>query len=393
VRAWPRAVLPFALVVCATGESRSLPQEQATTALLNRYLAGDFESTVASVARRDDFDGLLKDLDQSGAAWADGGPPAERSRRALAAATFALESARVAADTGDWKWVQQIRLNAPGTVHLPGMGNQASSAADAIWWKTPPKLVEWGCALLRRDAEPSVDERIWHLAAVATVERAGDFEFLVGSPWEARGNVKDEFEHLAHVIARFPDEPRFALAQAIAIEFHTWRDGFRLARAAAFDPSDAIRAFDHMSKDEAIGPEASLRLGYLRLRTNRVDDALSLFSHVQSVTRDRYLVYLAHYFSGQALEQRNRPGDAEREFRSALATVPRAQSATLALAALLVRSSHSTEAAALVDGSLTTPLAEDPWRGYESADDRFWPALITRLHADILQGAAGGQAR
>lgn len=393
MRAWPHAVLPFVLVVCAVGGSPPLAQTLATTTLLDRYFAGDFDSTIATVAKQDDFDALLRDLEHSGAAWADGGPPADRARRVLAAATFALESARAAAETGDWKWVQQVRLNAPGTVHLPGMGDQASSAPDAIWWKAPPKLVEWGCALLRRDAEPSADERIWQLAAVATVERAGDFEFLIGSPWEARGNTKDEFEHLSHVIARFPEEPRFALAQAVAIEFHTWNDGFRRPRSDVFNPPDAIRAFDHMSKDDAIGPEASLRLGYLRLRMNRVDDALSLFTHVQTVTRDEYLVYLAHYFTGQALERKNRLADAERAYRSALAAVPRAQSATVALAALLVRSGQAMEASALVEASLTSPLTDDPWRAYETADDRFWPRLIDRLHADILQSAAGGHDR
>jgi tetratricopeptide (TPR) repeat protein len=386
-------VLPLAVVVCAIGAPQPGAQTPAASALLDRYIAGDFESTIASVAARNDYDGLLKDLDHSGVAWVDAGPPAQHARRELAAATFALEAARVAAETGDWKWVQQVRLNAPGTVHLPGIPPQTSRAADALWWKAPPRLVEWGCALLRRDAEPSPSERVWQLAAVATVERAGDFEFLVGSPWEERGNPKDEFEHLKHVIPRFPDEARFALAQAVAIESHTWRSGYRLPRSLVANAPDAVNALDHMSKDDAIGAEASLRLGYLRLRLNRVDDALTLFARVQTTTRDRYLIYLAHYFRGQALERKNQPSDAEHAYRSALATVPRAQSATMALAALLVRSNHPIEASSLVDASLTIPLAVDPWRGYEAADDRFWPELIKRLHADIGSNTSGEPAR
>src|SRR5262249_50445263 len=156
------------------------------------------------------------------------------------------------------------------------------------------------------------------------------------SPWDERGNPKDEFEHLNHVIPRFPEEPRFALAQAVAIEIHTWREGFRRPRSAVAIAAEATSALDHMSKDDAIGPEASLRLGFLRLRMNRVDDSLTLFAHVLTATRDRYLIYLAHYFRGQALERKNQVVDAERAYRLALDTVPRAESATMALAALLV---------------------------------------------------------
>jgi len=68
VREWPFAVLLLALVVCAASESRPRAQAPATTALLDRYLAGDFDAVIASVSARDDFDGLLKDLQRSGIA-------------------------------------------------------------------------------------------------------------------------------------------------------------------------------------------------------------------------------------------------------------------------------------------------------------------------------------
>ena len=389
MRAWRLGALFVAIVVCGLTGARPQAQPPAIVAQLDRYLAGDSIIVVSEIAAKKDFDGLLKGLEQHGQAWVDAGAPTERPRRELAAATLALESARIAAETDQWKWIQQVRLNAPNTVHLPSITEHfrdgpAYHAPDAIWWKTPPKLIEWGCALLRREPTPLPAERVWQLAAVATVERAGDWEFLIGSPWEVRGNVKDEVEHLSHVIKRFHDEPRFALAQAVAIEWRTWPPGFRRSRSFVANPSEAIRALDHMSSDEVIGPEASLRLGYLRFRTNRTDDALALFSHVQATTRDLYLVYLAHYFSGQALARKGQTAGAEREYRAALATIPRAQSATVALAALLAESSRHAEAAALVDASLTGDQPMDPWRGYEAADDRFWPELITRLHSEIM---------
>jgi tetratricopeptide (TPR) repeat protein len=388
MRAWRLGALFVAVLVCGLADGRPSAQAPAIEPLLNRYFGGDFPGVVADIAATKDYDELLKNLEHQGVAWIDIGGPKERSRRELAVATLALEAARIAAETGDWKWIQQVRLNAPGTQHLPGILPQSYTAPAALWWKTPPKLIEWACALLRREPAPTPTERLWQLAAVATADRAGDWEFLIGSPFEDRGNVKDEFEHLSHVIKRFPNEPRFALAQAVAIEWRTWSQGFRRPRSSAGNAVEAIRALDRMSKDDAIGPEASLRLGFLRLRTNRTDEALAIFSRVEASTRDPYLVYLAHYFSGQALARKGQTAEAERAYRAALATIPRAQSATMALAALLVESNRHVEASGLVEASLAGDIPTDPWRTYEAADDRFWPELITRLHAEILNGNA-----
>jgi tetratricopeptide (TPR) repeat protein len=148
-----------------------------------------------------------------------------------------------------------------------------------------------------------------------------------------------------------------------------------------------------MSKDGAIGAEASLRLGSLRLRLKRYDDALGLFTHVETITRDPYLVYLAHYFSGQVFEAKHQIADAEREYRVALATVPRAESAAMALAAILFTSDRRSDATALVEASLAPNASPDPWRGYGSADERFWPELQRRLHAEIVSGETEAPVR
>lgn len=398
MRSWRVTTLSVAVVLCALAGGRTRAQAPAVTAYLDRYLAGDFDRVLADVGAKQDFDGLLKDLDHGGAAWVDGGKPADRPRRELAAATFALEASRLAYDTLDWKWVQRVDLIAPsGAPVLAGIPGQTYQPPPAIWWKIPAKLLEWGCALLRREPTPSASERLWQLAAVASADRVGDFEFLIGSPFEYRGNPQDEFEHLNHVIKRFPTEARFALAQAVALEWltwpHRWQAQFRRARPNIVAPSAATSAFDHMSKDEAIGAEASLRLGSLRLRLKRHDDALTLFRHVETITRDPYLVYLSHYLSGQAFEDKNQVADAEREYRASLATVPRAESATLALAAILFTSDRRADATALVEASLAPNPPLDPWRGYGSADERFWPELQRRLHSEIVSGEAEAPVR
>ena len=391
MRAWRVTALSVAVVLCGIAGGRARAQAPSVTTSLDGYLAGDFDRVLAEVAAKKDYDGLLKELEHGGASWVDAGKPADRPRRELAAATFALEASRLAYDTMDWKWVQEPNLTAPtGAPVLAGIPAQTYQPPPALWWKAPAKLLEWGCALLRREPTPSASERLWQLAAVASADRVGDFEFLIGSPFEVRGNPKDEFEHLNHVIKRFPTENRFALAQAVALEWLTWpprwQAQFRRARPNIVFQSPAINAFDHMSKDEAIGAEASLRLGSLRLRMKRYDDALALFAHVETITRDPYLVYLAHYFRGQAFEAKHELVDAEREYRASIATVPRAESATLALAAILFTSDRRADATALVEASMAPDAPPDPWRGYGSADERFWPELQQRLHAEIVSG-------
>jgi hypothetical protein len=37
----------------------------------------------------------------------------------------------------------------------------------------------------------------------------------------------------------------------------------------------------------------------------------------------------------------------------------------------------------LSEAALAAPMPVDPWRGYADADDRFWPALVSQLRAEI----------
>jgi hypothetical protein len=228
---------------------------------------------------------------------------------------------------------------------------------------------------------------------MAVAQRVSDYEFLIGSPWDERGNPEDEFEHLKHSIARFPEEPRFGLGQAIAVEWRTWPTSAHRSRSSARNLPDAVSAFREAMKNDVIAPEAMVRLGVVELRRRRPDDAIRLFERVVAATRDPYLVYLAHYFRGQAHERENEPERARDAYRAALATIPRAQSATMALAAMLARADRPLEAAELVEASLQAPIAMDPWREYAAADDRFWPYLIGRLRAEVQDAADPGGGR
>jgi tetratricopeptide (TPR) repeat protein len=393
VRSLRRWSLGALVVICGgalLSGAATHPSAQASPlrGQLDRYLLGDFATIEEELSATKDFGDFLKALKRDGPAWIDAGPAETRAKRQLAAATFALEAAR-AAENEDWKWVQIIKFaTGPPPTDMVDLGflKQSSQPEPALWWKPPPHILEWGCELLRNGKVPQPLERVWHLAAVAVAERRSDHEFLIGSPWEARENAKDEINHLEHVLFRFPDEPRFALAQAIAMDWRTWSLRARHGRNDVDKTiaGEAMRAFERQLKDPAIGAEASLRLAVLRLRLRNFSGALELFDRVETMTRDRYLVYLSRLFSGLTREKQNRPADAEKAYRGALATIPKAISASMSLAAVLARGGRMTEATAIVEAAVTTnPPVVDPWRTYNTADDRFWPVLIARLHGEI----------
>jgi tetratricopeptide (TPR) repeat protein len=214
---------------------------------------------------------------------------------------------------------------------------------------------------------------------------------------------------------RFQEEPRFLLALAIALEASTWPDpdrgepwdddeselrraaeqnemrrrlrqrpDFNLrAKAAEFERRErmfrVIEALEDLSNAESIRAEALVRLGYLHLRLKRVEIAIEQFEDVVEMTEDPFVLYLAHFLEGHALEQAGDRANAIESYRRALEVVPRAQSASLALAALLFLNDERREAADLVAAALETPLAADPWRAYQSGEFRFWDERFTAL--------------
>jgi hypothetical protein len=361
-----RRALAAGIVVLACLLRADRPEADAPTAraLLDRYSHGEFAAVSVALEHLDDFRTLLTELKADGPAWiAEGGPP-DRPRRRLVAATLALEAARADA-WREWKLVQ----------HQP-----KASPIDTLYWQPPPLLIAWGAELLRAAGPPTPVERWWQLAAVAVAERAEDFEFLIGSPFEPRSDPGDEINFVPVLLARFPHEPRFQLAGAIAFEWRTWPAERRTTQGG----KEAIDAFDVLSKDDSVGPEALVRLGEIRLRVGNPGAALALFDRADASTRDPYVVYLARFLRGQAFEKQKRGPEAILAYRAALAAVPRAQSASVALATQLFLIDRRADAAAVLNASLSGgPQPVDPWRTFADADDRFWPELIAHLRGVI----------
>lgn len=386
----PCAVLLVCLAVAtivaqspAPSASRDLKADPI--AWLERYSRGEFEIVQAEMdaADEDALNATLASLKDKASGWIASGGIGDRPRRRLAAATFALEAAR-AGEWDQWKLIQDFenmgserRMVAPG-VYSDGV---RIVPASQVFWAAAPKLIEWACSLWREDTVPSDVERLWHLAAVAVAERAEDFEFLIGSPWEPRGNDADEIEHLKHASARFPDERRFALAQGVAID----------SRLVQVRPKggavEASKVFASLADDRDVGAEASVRLAILRLRQREFDNARKSAERAEGLTRDPFVRYLARYIRGRVAEEQKKTTEAERAYRAALVVMPRAQSASVALAALLMSNGGRAEGASIVADAVREPVLPDPWREYVHGDDRFWSGWLAELHALIAPGA------
>jgi tetratricopeptide (TPR) repeat protein len=352
-------VCAVSMAIAVSAAVRSAAAPGRALALLDRYARGDFDGAVAAIAPVTDFGPLYKDLVAQAPNWMHDGGPGDVERRRLAAATFAMEAAHIGADH-DWKFVQMfMRL-------------------ENIYWKPPAQLLEWGCGLMRSAPAPTPIEHTWQMAALAVASRAQDYEFLVGSPWAGRANKRDEILHLEHAIARFPKDPRILLAQGIAAEWRLYPN----PRNAGL--SEARTIFDMLKEDAEVGAEANVRLGIVETRAGNPSAAAPYFAAAIQMSRDPFVTFLAHYFAGQALERLRHPGDAEASYRAALVAVPRAQSASFSLAALLAARGARAEAAGLVTDSISAaPRPVDPWRIYGDADDRFWPPLIATLREKI----------
>lgn len=368
MRGWIRALGVAGIVAPLVAAGGSPLDRTAATALLDRYLRGDDQAVVDALSAESSLDDFLQQLKRDGPAWIDADGPAERNRRELTAATVALEAARA----GEWRaWKLRITAELPSDAEGP-----RRPPVVTLYWKAPPLLLEWGCALIRVDHQPVDVRRDWFRASIAVAERAEDYEFLVGDTKLDELADKHIYEynsdvilHARHAALAFPNEPRFKLAQAIAEELH--------------DPPAAQKRYEEDLDDVDLRGEAAMRLGVMAYWQKADERALAQFAKTESLTRDPWVLYLGRYVTGLVEIRRHHPADAERAFRRALEAVPRAQAATVSLATLLFESGRRAEAGALEEAMTAGPAVADPWRGYADADDRFWPILIARLRKAI----------
>jgi tetratricopeptide (TPR) repeat protein len=234
-------------------------------------------------------------------------------------------------------------------------------------WADAYALVEWACALVRQNA-PGAVEAAWQRASIALVQSGS-------------GVISDQLEiHTGHAFKRFPTDPQVVLARAVARELRTFpdpRDG-----SLPSDRDERVDAIIDYLQDARAYPEvrdeASMRLGFLYLRIGQPGLAVKTLDEAGRERGEPQIVYLSHLFRGRALERLDRDAEAVDAYRAAVAAVPGAQTAALALAAALVKVGQRTAAADIAQQSVIMP-AQDPWFFYGKTSTRRWPALLDAL--------------
>jgi tetratricopeptide (TPR) repeat protein len=410
-RAHVSCMMVVILAGMAAGQAAEPPaasQRQALVAgWLNRYAEGDVDAARAFASQRDRLQAVRAFPDQA-RKWIES-DPRELVNRRLTAATFVIDAVRHWAGSEDWQYARP--------------------------------LIAWGCAELGAAGPPTAAERIWHLAAVAVLESADDWPFLLGQvikdgrPFKT---MKDPLlndlrqGHLSHAVARFPNEARFSLASAVAVENLTWsiggfgrdsnlrsglfageidpgyqtrlRDGALVADDGSNKPIPGVKflarshltridevrrlrdQYQALTRQPSVAAEAHVRLALLAIRFAEPDVALRHIGQAQSLAHEPYVVFLSYLFTGAVHERQGQDDEAIGAYRSALNVFPRAQSATSLLATRLFGLGRQSEAAALADDFFKFypgDLAGDPWCTYRLGDYRLLPTYLAQLRAAI----------
>jgi tetratricopeptide (TPR) repeat protein len=360
------------VVICTVGltvlESPHLGAAPSTADLFRRYIEapGRVVSELGSV---EDVEGALTDLDHLTNKFMSAPPPAKGTLRAGAPAGAPVVP------------VLEQRRRDLVTFALDLAG--ATVRRHAL---SARRLVEWACYNVRRHLPPNDFDHRWQLAALALMEGEIDPEALR--------------VHVGHLESQFPDEPRAAMARAIAdeqvtapVELGSVSNAAAAAVAQARNPTGAPPAvlldraaasFEALLKVEALRPEAGVRLAHVQIEQGRFDRALASLDDVDVSARDGYVRYLSRLFRGVALEGLGRPSEAQTAYRAALETGPNAHAATMALATSLFRTGQRAEADRLVASLLESddPL-KDVWWAYWAGDFHEWGALISPLRGFV----------
>jgi Mg-chelatase subunit ChlD len=297
--------------------------------------------------------------------------------------TAALERARGELRTEeDLPFVRRVRLVAASLAIEAAQRRGGESARDAI------ALVEAFCTLLRLNPGPDAAEQSWFRASIA---------LFAGLPFPGELLV-----HVEHARRRFPDDGRFLLARAVATEQDTFPDARGSQTFAEIEPARfdllVTRLRDARKRPEAAA-EANLRLGVSYVRAERARDALEYLDAIDLATVPSRLRYLAQLFRGRAHELDHRDEDAAAAYRAALEAEPAAQTAAVALAAVLARTGRRDEANRVMSTTLRVAgdalgqaAARDPWLAYGQADLIEWPALLAAVRRHVTEGASKAPA-
>ena len=416
--------LVFLLTVTASGPVAVEAQgtDVSLVQALDRYEQGD-QAVVSAINRISNGPALYSNLQKYGLKWAKEKGDAEKPRRLLVMATFALEAA----------------------------GNSSVDPMSAL------QLIELGCDRLRPPygpRQPLPAERWWHRAALGVLE--------------AKGNYMSVMAHLWHLDRRFKDEPQAVLARAwmkqaeweaipgelgamhmppdffgptairsgmmysmsygfgVSYGFGlspTYNLGYGLASrgvesTSLFGPNGprgarttsaprdvtssiwsrpeekvdvgkrVIREYEKALSDPSIATEAHMRLGYLHYVSGKMDLSRWHLEEAQRATAAPDQLYLIDLFTGWAAERELNLDAAEASYRRALVHVPYGRTAVTWLAALLQGRDKLDEAQSLIDASLSaTGKMPDPWPLFAQGEFRHWAPNMEKLRGELWASA------
>ena len=336
------------------------------SALFQRYRTGDTAPVIDRVSQfsERDTDSLIRELRRRVGRWVRDAGNTEQAR--LDAATFLLDVAAARMER-DWLVIRD--------------------------------LVELGCRLV--DGLPATNDRLrrWHLAALALAQGAADSRVLLDM---RRSAEAPSFAHLAHSRAKFPDEPRFLLAGAVAegmgvtdlapprdrewLADEALREQALIGRVEVSMRNDRrarLKAFAELTTVPAVAGEAHVRAAHLAYQLN--DDASAL-EHLAAVgdARDPFVDYVRHLLTAMVQARRGARAEVEAALRRALEVVPYAQSAVELLSAEWFLNGREGEAHDLIDAYFARRnQAVDPWRVFGYGDFRRFPGLMQELRSEL----------
>jgi VWFA-related protein len=259
--------------------------------------------------------------------------------------------------------------------------------SDSPWPDAPRKTavfaLEMALAGLRSDNTFARDEGGRLLAEYHTRVRQpngpDDFECLwfVTEAYALEGLFLPESAmiFIPRAVQRCPTTPRLRLAFAFVTE-QQWMRG----SSSSEQDAEVVRRYEDAMKSPETEVEARVRAARFLNATGNSQRALEVLAGIKAPSPDREVHYFNDLVRGQVLRSLNRPDEAAAALRAALVTWPDAQSARVALMALLINQGKLAEAGALAEAAQTAPADDyDPWWAYWLGDFRTYPATLDKL--------------
>jgi hypothetical protein len=324
----------------------------STTRLLNLYAAGQTDAAVALAVAAGPDGFKLRDFERDATDWLRFGTSGDQDRRISTASAFALEAVRA-------------RGIAFPTLELP---NRAS-------------IILWGRHLLSTGSRDHQFEENWLVASADVLRRLNLPDASRYLPTYLRA-AEDEYP--SDTALRLLDAQRRLDALPGLIRARVEGDVHDGVSVDTTTLRDAAAQLETVTSPEWARSEALLYLGAIALSVGNGDGVRSFVRESSLRPSEPCTGYLSTFLGARADEEDGRVTDAEREYRAALAIVPRAQSATTRLAIVLTLADRHHEAVSTIRDELSAlEPATDPWVAFLAHGCDHWREMVEPLREKL----------